>query len=306
MRLLRVLVFIVFFSNAALAQQIDEGLWNTGRAFSLITLNNDSLRLQNQLMLVQVYPGFTVVKSSYDILNTSKDSLTVAFLWRDTATTAHRFFQQLNNLSSAGMKVLNNNDTIPLLKKQDGWHFVLNLAPAKITTITTYQLCQTNQGKISAEGTVKEANAFVVSLDRWTNQGNRRIFVKLMTNITQTNIMGVYPQDVTGTMKQLKWTADSAHETMVIWYEGAAPDYKFETKVLPKQQLLFEDINAFDLALFDVLDFKTVSKNDFTSNKRSTLGTILYFVLFSVPWLILLGFIVFLLKKPKKDKNARE
>jgi hypothetical protein len=55
--------------------------------------------------------------------------------------------------------------------------------------------------------------------------------------------------------------------------------------------------------LFDVPDFKPISKTDFTTNKKSTLGSVLYFILFSVPWLILVGFIVFLLRKPKKGKH---
>jgi hypothetical protein len=221
------------------------------------------------------------------------------FNWPDTATTPHRFFQRLNNLPSAGMTVLAGSDTLVLNPAADGLHFERKMPPG-VTRMITYQLTQTNQAKLSAEESVKEANGFVISFIPGQLQGNPRVFVKLMTTLTQTNLIGVYPQSATGTIQQMKWQPDSAQQTMVIWYEGAAPDYKFEKKVLPKQRLLYEDINDFDLALFDVPDFKPISKTDFTTNKKSTLGSVLYFILFSIPWLILIGFIVFLLRKPKK------
>jgi hypothetical protein len=302
MRSLRFLVFLLFLSTPALSQKIDDGMWNAGRAFSLKMLNAGGLRLHNQLMMVQIYPGFAVVKGHYDILNSGADSIMARFKWTDTATTPHRFFQRLNNLSSAGMTVLAGSDTLALSPAADGMHFERNMPPG-VTRMVTYQLTPTNQAKLSAEESVKEANGFVISFIPGQLQGNPRVFVKLMTTLTQTNLIGVYPQSATGNIQQIKWQPDSAQQAMVIWYEGAAPDYKFEKKVLPKQHLLYEDINRFDLALFDVPDFKPISKTDFTTNKKSTLGSVLYFILFSVPWLILVGFIVFLLRKPKKGKH---
>jgi hypothetical protein len=299
MRSLRFLVFLLFMSTPALSQKIDDGMWNAGRAFSIEMLNAGDLRLQNQLMMVQIYPGFAVVKGHYDILNSGADSIMATFKWPDTATTPHRFFQRLNNLPSAGMTVLAGSDTLALRPAADGMHFERKIPPG-VTRMVTYQLTPTNQAKLSAEESVKEANGFVISFVPGQLQGNPRVFVKLMTTLTQTNLIGVYPQSATGTIQQMKWQPDSAQQTMVIWYEGAAPDYKFEKKVLPKQRLLYEDINDFDLALFDVPDFKPISKTDFTTNKKSTLGSVLYFILFSIPWLILIGFIVFLLRKPKK------
>jgi hypothetical protein len=299
MRSLRLLVFVLSLSTPALSQNIDDGLWNAGRAFSLELLNKEQVRLQNQLMLVQIYPGFAVVKGQYDILHSGIDSALVSFRWPDTATTVHRFFRHFHNLPSAGMTLLFGKDTLPLTRLSDGLHASVKLAPG-VTRLTTYQLAPTNQAKLSAEGSLKEANGFILSFAPEEQQGTRRAFVRLMTTVTQTNLIGVYPQSVTGTMQQLKWEPDS-NKAMVIWYEGAAPDYKFEKKVLPKQQLLFEDINGFDLALFDVPDFKAVNKTDFSTNKKSALGSILYFILFSIPWLILVGFIVFLLRKSKKS-----
>jgi hypothetical protein len=305
MRSMILLASAFLLSITAAAQKIEDGLWNTGRAFSITSLNDDdSIVLQKQLSLVQIYPGFSVVKSVYDIRNTHQDSFYAEFQWKDTLSTAHRFFHQLNNLGSSGMKVLIGKDTIKPQVVDGSLVFGTHLPPRQVTTITTYQLTPNNQGKLSGDETVKEMNAFVFSFDIWKVQGIRQVFINLMGGITLTNLKGVYPKTVTGNMQQLKWMPDSLNETLVVWYEGQAPDYKFEKKVLPKQDLLFEDINHFDIAFFDAPGFKPVDKTDFTTNTSSTLGSVLYFILFSIPWIILAGFIVFLLKKPRKKTNA--
>jgi hypothetical protein len=304
MRSMLLLVSAILLSTTAAAQKIEDGLWNTGRAFSITSLNDDSIILQKQLSLVQIYPGFSVVKSTYDILNANTDSFIARFNWIDTLSTTHRFFRQLNNLPSAGMKILMGKDSIQPQVVGGSLVFEVMLPPGKMTTITSYQLTPNNQGKLSGDETVKELNAFVFSFNKWKSQGIRQVFIKLMGGITLTNLKGVYPKTVTGTMLQLKWMPDSLNETLVVWYEGQAPDYKFEKKVLPKQDLLFEDINHFDIAIFDAPGFKPVDKTDFTTNTSSTVGSVLYFILFSIPWIILAGFIVFLLKKPRKKNNT--
>ncbi|HLO79696.1 MAG TPA: hypothetical protein VK166_01985 [Chitinophagaceae bacterium] len=304
MRPLLLLVLAFQLCINAFAQKIEDGLWNAGRAFSMTSMDNDSVILQKQLSLVQVYPGFSVVKSTYDILNLRKDSFSAKFHWIDTMSTEHRFFHSLNNLSSAGMKVLMGKDTLRPQVVGGSLVFDAVLPPAKLSTITTYQLTPNNQGKLSGDETVKELNAFIFSFDRWNKQGPRQVFIKLMGGLTLTNIKGIYPKTVTGTMQQLKWMPDSLNKTMVVWYEGQAPDYKFEKKVLPQQHLLYEDINSFDVAFFDGPGFKAIEKTDFTTNSRSLLGSVIYFILFSIPWIILIGFIVFLLRKPKKKTNT--
>ncbi len=305
MRPLLLLVFVFQVCITASAQKIEDGLWNSGRAFSITSLNDDdSLILQKQLSLVQIYPGFSVVKSVYDIRNTHQDSFYAEFHWTDTLSTAHRFFHQLNNLGSAGMKVLIGKDTIKPRAVEGSLVFGTQLPPGQVTTITTYQLTPNNQGKLSGDETVKELNAFVFSFDKWKQQGIRQVFVKLMGGLTLTNVKGVYPKTVTGTMQQLKWMPDSLNETMVVWYEGQAPDYKFEKKVIPQQHLLYEDINDFDVAFYDAPGFRAIEKTDFTTNTRSLFGSIVYFILFSVPWIILIGIIIFLLRKPKSKSNT--
>jgi hypothetical protein len=305
MRLLIPFVFALFTILNATAQKIDDGLWNAGRAFSIKPLNDDSIILQKQLSLVQIYPGFSVVKSIYDIRNTQLSSGYREFHWPDTLTTPHRFFHRLHNLGSSGMKILAGKDTLkPVRMEGSSLVFGVDMPAGEVVTITTYQVTPNNQAKLSGDETVKELNGFVFSFDKWKQQAVRQVFVKLAGDLSLNNLKGIYPATVTGTMDKLKWTPDSLNETLVVWYEGQAPDYKFEKKVLPKQQLLFEDINNFDLAFFEGTGFKPVDKTDFTTNTRSTVGTVLYFIMFTAPWIFLIWFIVYLLRKPKKKLNA--
>ena len=305
MRLLIPFVFALFTVLNVSAQKIDDGLWNAGRAFSIIPLNDDSIFLQKQLSLVQIYPGFSVVKSIYDIRSTQQSDAYREFHWVDTLTTPHRFFHRLHNIGSSGMKILVGKDTVkPERIEGSSYVFGVNMPAGEVVTITTYQVTPNNQAKLSGDETVKEMNGFVFSFDKWKQQAVRQIFIKLNGDLSVNNLKGVYPATVTGTMDKLRWTPDSLNETLVVWYEGQAPDYKFEKKVLPKQQLLFDDINSFDLAFFDGTGFKPLDKKDFKTNTRSTLGTVLYFIMFAAPWIFLIWFIVYLLRKPKKKLNA--
>ena len=304
MRRLIPFVLALLTSLNVSAQKIGDGLWNVGRAFSLVPVEHDSLFLQKQLTLVQLYSGFSVVKSLYEVRNDHSDSFQVTFRWIDTLTTEQRFFRSLNNLPSSGMKLLQGRDTLQPEMSNGALVYKIILPPASLSTITTYQLTSNSQAKLSGDETVKELNGFVFSFDNWRHQGVRQVLIKLMGGLSLNNIKGLYPATVTGTMDKLKWSPDSLNETIVVWYEGQAPDYKFEKKVLPKQHLLFEDINNFDMTFFDGTGFKPVDKTDFTTNTRSTLGTVLYFIMFTVPWIFLIWFIVFLLRKPRNKQNA--
>jgi hypothetical protein len=282
------------------AQKLEDGLWNSGRSNSIIALNNPGLTLQNQLSLVKLFPGFAVVRSLYDIRLTSTDSSIVSFSWPDTITSEHRFFQQIHNLPPAARTIIVDGDTLFTGQGGDLGRWQITFGPGQLRKLETLEICPTSQGKLFADGNPRELNAFVFSFNGWQGAGNRRVFVELAGKLSLNNMVGVYPANVEGTLERLKWRGDSLQQEMVIWYEGAAPDYNFEKKVLPRQGLLLQDIGTFDLALFDAPGFKKVNKTDFATNKRSLVGTIVYFALFTIPWLILLAFIVFLIRKPKK------
>jgi hypothetical protein len=56
--------------------------------------------------------------------------------------------------------------------------------------------------------------------------------------------------------------------------------------------------------MFDSPAFKSPPKQDFSTNKKSPLLSALYFILFSLPWVLLVGFLAWLAFKPKKKKTS--
>lgn len=294
------LIPVLLFHSALHAQKLDDGLWNAGRSNSVVALNNPPLVLQNQLSTVRLYPGFAVVRSIYDVRLAGPDSTMVVFSWPDTLSTSHRFFHMIHNLPSAARTLIVDGDTMDVPANDGLVRWQLGFGPGQLRKLETLEICPTSQGKLFAEGDPRELNAFVFSFNGWPLPGNRRVFIELAGQLSLNNVAGVYPATVVGDLQHLKWQADTVQQEMVIWYEGAAPDYNFEKKVLPKQSLLLEDMRNFEITTFESPGFKAANKTDFSTNKRSLFGTILYFALFTVPWLILLGFIVFLIRKPRK------
>jgi hypothetical protein len=297
------LVFLLL-AHSSTGQKLDSGLWNFGRAFSVTTLNNDSVHLRSQLCVVKVYPGFAVVKSTYNIILDQGIPSSVEFLWRDTGITRQDPFRTLHNIPSASMKVLAENDTVPIQPGKDGFHFRVDMPVGKMVRLTTFQICPASQAQLSDGKTIKEENGLIISFEPWKRQGIRQVLVQLSGNLTLTNLIGVHPATVVGTMTQLQWQPQGTDTDLVVWYDGAAPDFKYEKKVLPMSSALYEDINEFDAALFGTPAFKPLNKDDFKSTTGSTGGSVLYFLLFSIPWIVLGGFIIFLLIKPKKKTTA--
>ena len=278
------------------AQQLPQGFWNAGRSFALHSPDQEKLIIENHLTEVQLYPGFAVVKNMYEIYPKERDSVIATFHWTDTATTPHPFFGSLHNLPSAGMTVLLGSDTLAWT----GSPFTITFQPFKITKITTYQLCPTSQAKLSRNEGLREHNGLIISNGHWKNYNNRKVWIELKGGLTQLDLTGVYPVTVTGNRTRLRWFNDQSDSSIIIWYQGAAPDYKFEKKVVPQKRLLFEDINTFNANAFAEETFSALTITDFSTNAKQTWTSSLYFILFSIPWILLVVFIIYLLKKPKK------
>jgi hypothetical protein len=297
---LLVIGLLVNCAIPANAQRIGDGLWNTGRAFRPVPAAADSLVLQKQLTTIDLYLGFAVVRNELDFLNPGKDTISSRLNWPDSQTSKHALFNQLANSPSLARKlVLHKKDSIAL-------DALILFAPG-VTHLTTYEITPNQQGILSRDGNTREANAFVYTVPSSTYKktGVQQVFVQLKAGLTMTNVLGIEPNgDAQVTMSQVKWLPAEKGGDLVIWYEGAAPDMKLEKKVLPARDALYQELNAFDLMMFDSPAFKSPPKPDFSTNKKSPLLSALYFILFSLPWVLLVGFLAWLAFKPKKKKTS--
>lgn len=299
-RILMPLVALLLTAPIAFAQKIDEGLWNAGRVFTPVPARYaDSLAVQSMLARVQLYPGFSVVRSDLQILNKSSDTLYTPLLFTDSASTAHPFFNRIANLPSVARMVLAGSDTLADVLAP------IRFAPGQ-TTISVLEITPNHQALLSRDGSVKEANTFVFSLPP-SPFTSSRVLIELKGGLSLTNILGIHPDSsVLATMTQLalqKGTLQKSTE-LVIWYDGAPPDMKFDKKVLPLAQQLYAEMDKFNMAMFDSPEFKPHEKNDFSVNKRSPFFSFLYFLMFTVPWILLIGFMAWLVFKPKKKKES--
>ena len=294
------IVMLTVSTFTAKAQRIGDGLWNTGRAFRPVPTAADSLVLQKQLTTIDLYLGFAVVRNELDFLNPGTDTINNILIWRNSLTTPHVLFNQIGNSPSLARKlILHKKDTVAL-------DALIRFAPG-VTHLTTYEITPNQQGILVKEGNTREANAFVytIPLSTYKKTGVQQVFVQLKAGLTMTNVLGIEPSgEAQVTMSQVKWQPTATGGDLVIWYEGAAPDMKLEKKVLPAQDGLYQELNAFDLMMFDSPAFKSPPKPDFSTNKKSPLLSALYFILFSLPWVLLVGFLAWLAFKPKKKKTS--
>ena len=303
MRWLSVL-FLSLVVCSTYAQKISDGLWNAGRVFNATPAKyGDSLILQKLVVRVQLYPGFSVVRTDLDLVNPGKDSLLTPLAWKDSSSTPHPYFNQIGGLPPAARVLIVNNDTVATD------HPIL-FTPG-ITSISVFEITPNQQALLARSGTVREGNAFVYTITKAARKisGQPQVFVQMSGDLTLTNVMGIYPDSaVTTTMSQVKWLPDlqklEKEQSLVIWYEGAAADMKLEKKVLPASQQLYRELNGLNLSLFDTPSFSKSGKKDFSTNKRSPFFSFLYFLMFSTPWILLLAFLGWLIFKPKKKKES--
>ena len=95
-------------------------------------------------------------------------------------------------------------------------------------------------------------------------------------------------------------------QNLVIWYNGAPADYPFEKKVTPLEDALRSSLDTFPVTAFNDPAFQPMRRYDFdVSAGGITLASVLYFIMFFTPWVILIGFVVFILRGKRKRKAAR-
>ncbi|MFZ9661727.1 MAG: hypothetical protein ACO29O_07600, partial [Chitinophagaceae bacterium] len=269
---------------------------------------SEHCRLLKQYFKVDLYPGVAVVKSEYTLVTDS--SFTGWFKLLDSPTVSKSAIGDIHPLSSHKLSFYAGEIKyleIPVKKTDEGYEIMYPFTKKDTSQITSIQLIQTNQALMANGGSTKENNALGLVFNNrgWQGQGVRKAFIQLKEKLNLINIYGLSPKNmILGDLTHLEYSYDIARDSvMVIWFEGAAADFKFDKKVMPFQEALFDEINKFDVRRFKNQNFGVLEKNDFSTDKKNQLLSILYFVMFSVPWVILVVFILFLIFRKKKKTN---
>ena len=244
---------VVAFCNAAMP-----GVWQTGfggRFLPLIAADSSNygkIQMQSELVLIDLYNGFSVVKGTYYMYNAQATEVEMY-----TGYPQHGDYNQdiVKNIiigdAPFNMKVLVNgvevtnavyNDsaiaannlsttTTPVIhasRNYQTWHlWKMKFAPKKITTITVYFVTNNSRAKLSQGYSKSKGHAFGYVLESgkaWAgNIDTGNIFIRLMDGIVLKNIAGILPDStIKANNEKLVYSFinkdPSSADNLLIWY----------------------------------------------------------------------------------------
>lgn len=309
------------------AQDAQRGIRNTGILPNLqveparVAIPGDSnsdgvkrIYLVRRLTLVDLYPGAAAIRQQYTWENRDSIDHTISLSMPAPVVLPQAGIGNLFPLEPQRMQWADSG-TAALAALADS---SLRMLPARTIAVPAGQtvrvqfhaLLQTNLARFIAGNSSRDGNAMGITLAGSIPGADSslvdEIFLRMNEGINLTNIWGILPAGkTTGNLQYLRFAqqgpaADSLGQFLV-WYEGAAPDFKFDKKVVPIADTLFAAVDAMPLALFGDPAFTAVDRNNFSlAPSGLTLTGILYFALFTVPWIILAWFVISLLRRKKK------
>jgi hypothetical protein len=340
MKYFKLLVWVLLAAGPAKGQRsaLPPGIWSIGTAGNIHPVHAaDSgryrnIRLENALVMVNLYPGFAVVKGEYRFRNLTDSTVILPVGY---TSSGHFPLQHVGqgifnsepvlNILCEGRPVQTRPDTLMPDVAKDPYapyvaisqHVWEQRFPADTTLSITVKLITRNhlsrlvKGERSAGG-----NAFGYIMDDarpWGGTiGIAQVLVKFNEGIFLTDMKGILPDSTAiGNMGLLRFShldlepRDS--DNILLWYEGMPPDFKFEKRVVPFRDTLLRMMDDFPVEKFNDPGAERISRMNFYA-PGSTLDSsgILYFVMFVTPWLILLAFIIYLLKGRKEKRDQAD
>lgn len=315
--------------------RLPDGLWQTGATGRVTPLDEEGasiaarIRLERELVLVDLHPGFAVVKSEYRFRNGSDSavSLTVGI-----PSSGHFEVEGVGRCSFYGNeppRILSNGSSmtssvretqpknpVPSYDSVMGqrYHAWRQRFEPGVTTVTVYLTTQNHLSRLVRGDGARDGNAFGYMADgdrRWPGDASvSQVLVRLNGELYLTGIRAAMPDgSFKGNMRHLQWSRSgegaSTSDNILLWYEGAPPDFKYGKKVLGSLDTLYRMMDAFPLASFDDPAFQTVARNSLEVSRTGlTPAGAAYFIMFFLPWIVLFFIIFQLLRKGKKGETA--
>ncbi len=333
----RFIACLLLFCLKSSAQEarLPDGMWQAGTTGRISPLDEAaesaaaSIRLERELVQVDLHPGFSVVKTEFVFRNGSDSSITLLL---GIPSSGHYEVEGLGRCSFYGNespKVVVNGakaetsireippgNPLPVYDSvmTYRYHAWMQRFGPGMTTITVYQTTQNHLSRLVKGERARDGNAFgyVRKGDRtWPGGATvSQMLVRLNGELYLTGIRAAMPEGAfKGNMRHLQSgkSAESSlsESNLLVWYDGAAPDFKYGKKVLGSTDALYAAMDAFPLGEFDDPGFQKVDRKNFdVSETGMTPAGIAYFIMFFLPWIILLFIIFQLLRKVKKGKEA--
>lgn len=318
--------------SAVHAQQAEKpDLWNTGAVGQVLPMDEmqvveHGVSLLGERVWVDLFPGFGVVRSVFRFSNRTDQPIRLKVGYPVSGrfavgSVALAHFDDARSLivSADGKQVItqpaagssNGHDPNPF--SYEVWE--QTFAADTLTTIMVESVVPTQLSRLAAGDRFSTGNAFGVSLmgaDAWDGPiGQLQVLVRLNGGLMLADIRGLSPDSAfTGNLGHLQVDKmdlePGAADNLLIWYNGAPADYPFEKKVTPMLKALRASMDTFPVTAFNDPGFQPIRRNDFDMAAGGlTLAGVLYFIMFSTPWVILIGFVVLMLRDKRKRRTAQ-
>lgn len=324
------LLLLLILNDLQAQESTSQDLWNTGAAAQIIPMDEQpalqhGVTLASERVWVDLFPGFAVVKSVFKFSNQTDQPvrLKAGYPIRGqfpTTIPAMAHFDDARGLriSVNGQPVStraedgrsNGNDPSPFTYQI--WEQTFQ--PDTVTTITVESIVPTQFSRLAAGERFSTGNAFGISLtgaETWDGPiGQLQVLIRLNGGLMLADIRGLIPDSsFIGNLGHLQLDKTNLEpdspDNLVIWYNGAPADYPFEKKVTPLLEPLRSSMDTFPVTAFNDPAFQPLQRHDFdVAAGGITLASVLYFIMFFSPWVILIGFVVFMLRGKRKRKAA--
>ena len=331
------LLLLPFFS---LAQDHIPGIRNTGYLGAIQPLDEASgdtstkIRLIKRLTLVDLYPGFAAVRQQYVFAPVDSAFGRLSLAIPAGGEISMPGIGRLFFTSPDALRIRSGSDTIitdalgvssePLIvdgttlkspeavNKWQRWD--TEFRQGQTTVLTAHALVRTSLSRFLRGDEARDGNALAIGMAGATGLADSslqdEVLVRMNEGLNLTNIWGIKPAgQATGDLTHLRYAcagivADSL-ATLLIWYQGAPPDFKYSKKILPFADTLYTIVDAMPVNDFGSPGFKAIDRDNFSlAPDGLTISGILYFLLFSIPWIIMAGIIIFLLRGKKKKQES--
>ncbi|MES2775496.1 MAG: hypothetical protein V4722_15075 [Bacteroidota bacterium] len=316
MKKLLALCFLLTVSFASFSNSAMPGIWEAGANGKFVPLfAGDSvffgkIQMQHEQILVNLYPGFAVVKGEYYMYNNTDTAISMHVAYPKQATFSDTLVQHVIPSYIAGMKVLVNDETTPLMRKEDAdfktmltsseagqvahdnanayenWFvWKMTFAPKTITKITVYFLTDNSHAHLRRGYSGDDGSAFSYVLESGRAWGGRidsgKICVQLKEGLTTKDIKAVLPYntligDTTHLLYQFTNKEPTEKDNLLIWYKDVPKDSAFEKKIFPEAAKYYAEIDGFDVAAFSSASFTPLQLNDFEIHSTNPLTWVLY------------------------------
>lgn len=325
------------FGNAAMP-----GVWQGGATARFVPMfSSDSAALQHVSMqreqiLVDLYPGYAVVKGTYWMRNTSSKPIDMLVGYPLEGKVNAPLVSNIVLGFPEAFKVLVNGVVTPTAHNESELHLIASpeqqqaimqvdakdwiiwrtqFAADTITTLTVYFVVDCSHARLRKGYSIQKGHAFAYVLESgraWAGSidtGN--IWMRLRGGLKQKHIDGLLPENAwQGSDTLMAWNFSNLepneNSNLLVWYNAGKDSIDFNNQVLGNATALYAQMDVFSMGAFDKSQsWPQVVKNDIdpgTSAIAWIIGGGLALVVL-VPASIV-GIVVWVLLRRKKRRQS--